>query len=332
MKDKNINKMCFDYASIIACDMANELIELSKNNKSTTKYSKNLLDYLKNNPNRTFYISSPIDRYEQVDENNVEYKDDCNIVLYVDDLPISIITTNYNIDDNQRLSYNYYLIDDDKFKKIISSNKFYILNASDYGLYMVNDNDYYTISYPISENNNFMEDVKKLNVSINSINKNVLDLDLLNKTTFNINIHDYDYIVSEDTLSIINSYLKDNDSKYLGCELIGSIPQYQYYFSNLNNIEVCDYDRENEAYHFKIVKDSKVLGYLSYDSFDEDIQIYEELNEADKADDSSNTNYVNLVNVGYIFADKVIDENPQEASYSYLDKIVIKAIQEKLNN
>ena len=314
-----MNKMCFDYANIIACDIANELLDITKNNKKTTKYNSNILDYLKKNTNNTFYITNPIDRYEQIDDTKTEKKDDCNIVLSVDNLPICLISTNYDIDDNKRLSYNYYLIEDNKFKDIVSSDSFYILNASDYGLYIVNDNDYYTISYPLSENNNFMEDVKKLNISLNKVNKDILDLDLLDKTNININIKDYDYSINEDILNSINSYLLDND--YKDCKLIGSIPNYQYYFSSLNNIEVVDYDRENDSYHFKLVKDNKVLGHISYDSFDEEVEIYEDISEADNY-------YVNLVGVGHVYIDKVVSEDNE--SYSYIDDIVIKAIQEKI--
>ena len=326
----NDNKICFDYALMIACDIANEVIDLCKNNKNTTKYNPKLLEYLKNKPNSTFYISSPIDHYDQIDDTNTEKRNDCNICLYVDDSPITLITTNYNIDDNQRLNYNYYPVDDEKFSDILSCDNFYLLNASDYGLYLVSDNDTYTISYPISENKNFMEDVKKLNIVNNKISKDVLDLELLNKTTLNINVKDYSNKINQDVLTSINNCLKNEENNYADCQLLGPIYIYQYYFSTLNNIEVCDYNVENDNYYFKLVKDNKVIGYISYDSFDEEVQFYDELNEADKIEKDIKAYYVNLVDVGFIYADKVIDEKPEEVSYSYLDKVVLKAIQEKI--
>ena len=323
------------FAAIIACDKANEVMELYKNNKRSSKYDDQLFDYLKSNDGEgTFYLSSKIDRYVQEDEKTAEKQEnDSYFVLYFDELPVCMIRTQANEDPDQKWEYYDYLINEKKFIDLIKTNKFYVLNASNYGLYLIGENDYYPISGSPFEEEIFFEQVKKLNISVADmkIEKNKLDLNLIDDLKVSVKEYDYDTL-SESDIENIQKYMEDNGEDFKGCTLIGPIPMYQYGFTSLNEIEVCDVNRENDSLCFKLVKDNKVGGYLHYDPYDDgsDSQIEYDPNEADKAEREIYKYYVNLSPLGYIFTDKIVYENTDDPDYSLINKKVAEKIQSKI--
>ena len=303
---------------IIACDIANEIIELNKNNKESSEYSKRVFDYLKQNKNPLFYLSNRIDRYDQVDETNVKGRENSSChVLYVDDLPIVLITSDIREESVNKLDYYYYSVDDDKFLDILSSDSFYLINANDYGFYLVNDNDCYGVSQTI--NDEFMNQFKKLNISINKVNKEKLDLELIDKTDLNNSIKDYDD-VDDSVVTLINNHMKENE-ELSDCILFGPITSYQYSFTHNNTIEVCDYGRENNAYCFGLIKNSTIKAFINYDRFDDEITINP---ISDLKYDGSY--FVNLSDVGYVYEDRISNET----SYSLLKQLIITKLQEKI--
>lgn len=303
---------------IIACDIANEIIELNKNNKESSEYSKRVFDYLKQNKNPLFYLSNRIDRYDQVDETNVKERENSSChVLYVDDLPIVLITSDIREESVNKLDYYYYSVDDDKFLDILSSDSFYLINANDYGFYLVNDNDCYGVSQTI--NDVFMNQFKQLNISINKVNKEILDLELIDKTDFIISIKDYDD-VDDSVLTSIKNHMKENE-ELSDCILFGPITSYQYSFTHNNTIEVCDYGRENDAYCFGLIKNSTIKAFINYDRFDDEITINP---ISDLKYDGSY--FVNLSDVGYVYEDRISNKT----SYSLLKQLIITRLQEKI--
>lgn len=58
-----------------------------------------------------------------------------------------------------------------------------------------------------------MEQIREFNITISKdkIQKNKVDLDLINKMDLNISINDYDYgVLDESDLALIGDYLKEN--------------------------------------------------------------------------------------------------------------------------
>jgi len=316
-----MNNELKELAMIIACDIANEILELSKNNIVTTKYDQEVFDHLKHN-DPTFYISSQIGRYDQIDERNVKERvNNYSHILYVDDLPITLITTDIREEDSDKLSYNYYPLDDDKCLDIISSDCFYLLNANDFGFYLINDNDYYPISPSPFLDDRFMDQVKELNISINKVDRGALDLTLIDKKGINIHIKDFDKI-DDPKLTLIKDRIKESEEE-LPDMLFGPIPLYQYYFTSGDNIEVCDHNRENGSYCFGTVNDSKVKSLVYYDGFEDEIEI-DDIPEMQY----DGSYFVSLSDVGYVFADRIIVNDG--TSYSLLDRSVANKIQKKI--
>ena len=332
---KKQDQLNHSFAAIIACDKANEIMELYKNNKRSSKYDDQLFDYLKsNNGEGTFYLSSKIDRYVQEDERTAEKQEnDPYFVLYIDEHPVFLIRAQANEDPDQKWEYYDYPVNDKKLVDLIRTGKFYVLNASNYGLYLIGENDYYPISGSPFEEENFLEQVKKLNISLSDmkIEKNILDLNLIGN--LKVTVKDYDYnTLSETDIENIRKYMEDNGEDFKGCTLIGPIPMYQYGFTSLNEIEVCDNNRENDSLCFKLVNNNKVTGYLHYDPYDDgcDSQIEYDPNEADKAEKDIYKYYESLSPLGYIFADKILCENTDDPDYSLIDKKIAEKIQSKI--
>ena len=316
------------YASIIACDKANEILELYRKGKRSSKYDDQIFDHLSSDTGK-FFLSSNIDRYIQ-EEDKTEKKQDY-FVLYLDELPVCLIRAQANEDPDQKWEYYDYPINDEKCVDLIKTGKVYVLNASNYGLYMIGENDYYPISPSPFEEENFFEQVKKLNIAFgDKLEKNELDLGLLNN--LNVEIKEYDYeALNESDIEVILNWANDNGEEIKGCTLIGPIPQYQYGFTSLNRIEVCDYNRENDSLCFKLVKDNKVTGYLHYDPYDDgcDSQISYDPNEADKAEKDIHKYYAELSPL-YIFEDKIVEENADDPDYSLIGRTVAENIQAKI--
>ena len=337
MTDKinsNTDRLALAYARILACDKANEILKLHAEGKRSSRYDDQVFDHFDINGEGKFYLSSKIDRYVQKEDGKAE-KQNSNpyFLLYLDELPICLIRTDINEEPDQKWGYYDYSISDRKCFDLIETGRFCVLNASNYGLYLIGENDYYPLSPSAFEEENFFEQIRKLNITFDDkkIEKNELDLNLIGN--INISIKDYDYSLSESDLSNIRQYMEDNGEDTNGCSLIGPIPLYQYGFISEDQIEVCDYDRENGSMLFKLVKGNKVIGYIHYDPYDDgaESQISSDTNEADKAEEDIHKYYANLSPLGYVFADRIIEENEDDPDYSLIDRMVAEKIQAKIN-
>ena len=337
-KDK-LSQLNLSYARIIAADLSNEILELYRSVKRSSRYEDRVFEYLKEHQGEgTFYLSSPIDRYVQIDETKVDkWGYDLNYLLYIDDLPVCLITTNAYEHQNPRWSYQYYPVYDEKSFDVIASERFYLLNTSDAGLYVVNEDDYGTLAVPFFENEDLMEQIKGFDITLSKdkIQKNEVDLDLINKMDLNISINDYDYgAIEESDLTFISDYLKENAEEIADCQLVGPIPHYQYAFSSLNEIEVYDIDQEMGISHFRLVKNGQTAAYLDYYRFEEEkeVQISYDLNESDEAGKDVCSYSVYLYPVAYIFSDEIINEHPEDLYYTPIDRMVAEKIQQKIIN
>lgn len=322
------------YASIIACDKAREILELYENGKRSARYDDQIFDYLaQQNGKGKFFLSSKIDRYIQ-EENKTEKQDsDPYFVLYLDELPVCLIRAQANEDPEQNWESYDYPINDKRFSDLIKTGKFYVLNASNYGLYLIGENDYYPVSDSPFEEDDFFSKVKKIGISLDDMKivKNELDLKLIDNLDVEIREYDYDSL-NEENIEQIKNFMEENGEDYKDCCLIGPIPMYQYGFISLNRIEVRDLDRENEAMCFKLVKNDKVVGYMHYDSYDEgsDSQISCDQNEADKAEKDIHKYYASLSPLGYIFEDKIVVEDTDDPDRSPIARTVAENIQRKI--
>ena len=322
------------YAQILACDKANEILELYRRGKRNSRYDNQIFDCLDRlNGEGKFYLSSKIDRYVQTDETKAEKQEtDPYFILYLDELPICMIRTEINNDPAEKWDYYDYPVSGTKCFDLIKTGKVYVLNASNYGLYLIGENDYYPLSPSAFEEGNFFDQVKKLNIGFANmkIDKNELDLDLIG--VLKISIKDYDYSVNKTDLSNIKRYMEDNGEETDDCSLIGPVPLYQYGFTSIDQIEVCDNNRENGSMMFKLVRSGKVIGYMHYDPYDDgcESQIESEANEADKTEKDINKYYVSLSPLGYIFKDCIVVENKEDPDYSPIDRMVAEKIQEKI--
>ena len=74
-----------------------------------------------------------------------------------------------------------------------------------------------------------------------------------------------------------------------------------------------------------LIKDNDVKGCLYYDSFDEEDGV--NINQLELNFD--NAYFVDLSDVGFVFEDRIVSE---QQSYSLLDQLVIKKIQNKISN
>ena len=324
----NLKEMSLSFARIIACDVANEIVSLSKDNKTDEQYNPEVFNYLKQNDNPVFYISDRIDAYDQIDDVNIRIKEDYhNYLLFLDSIPVCIISNNLSNQETNIWSYNIHYLNDPNVREIIDGGNYCLLSALDYGVYLVdNKSDYYTISYPIPDGKDINETLKGLGIVTASKEKNKLDLDLIDKSNLKVNIKDYDYnCITADDITNISNYLKNNQRELLECKIIGPVARYQYNFSSLDSIEVCDFDRENNSYMFILAKDNAVKGYLYYDLFDKEdgINIYEVESVL------NNSYFVELANVGIVYEEKIVAD---KQTYSLLDKLVIKEIQNKIRN
>ena len=332
-----LSQLNLSYAQIIACNMANEIIELHNAGRRSFQYDSRVFDYLEEHQGEgTFYLSSAIDRYVQMDETKVEkWPHDLNYLLYVDDFPICLITTNAYESEGSRWSYQHYPIYEKNSFDVISSERFYLLSTSDTGLYIVNKENYGTLAVPFFENEDLMKQIKGFDITLSKdkIQKNEVDLDLINKMDLNISINDYDYgAIDESDLTFISDYLKENAEEIADCQLVGPIPEYQYAFSSLNDINVYDPDKENDIQLFRIVKDNQPVAYLRYQPSSEDykVLISYDLNEADQAGKDPYSYFVYLFPVGYIFADEIIVEKSEGLYYGMIDRIVTNKLQRKI--
>ena len=330
MKDNdNTANTNFEYAEMLACDMANEISYLGKNNISSSRYDHSVIELYKQSADPIFYLSDQIDRYVQTDKTKAERQEKYySYLLYLDEYPLCIINTDTSDEENQKWDYTVYPVEDERCASIIATGRFYMLNGDDYGLYLVGDDDYYTLAHPLSENKEFMSDVRKLGITTKNINRQVLDLGLIDKNSIQVNIRKYENdLFDESALSIIADYLKENEEDLAGGKLIGPIFRYQYYFSSLNSIEACDYNVENETFSFRLLKDGKIKAELYYDSFEESVDV----RPVEETDDTD-TYFVNLSEVGNVYVDKVLCEDPQAISYSKIDKMVTEKIQNMIRN
>lgn len=337
--DDGLSQLNLSYVKIIASDLSNEILELYRSGKRSSRYESRVFDYLDEHQGEgTFYLSSPIDRYVQMDETKVDkWRYDLNYLLYIDDLPVCLITTNVYEHENPRWSYQYYPVYDEKSFDVIASERFYLLNTSDAGLYVVNEDDYGTLAVPFFENEDLIEQIRGFDITLGNdeIQKSEVDLDLINKMDLNISINDYDYgAIDESDLTFISDYLKENAEEIADCQLIGPIPHYQYAFSSLNDIEVYDADQEMGISHFRLVKNGQTVAYLDYYRFEEEkeVQINYDLNESDGAGKDAYSYSVYLYPVGYIFSDEIINEHPEDFYYTPIDRMVADKIQHKLIN
>ena len=335
-KDK-LSQLNLSYARIIAADLSNEILELYRSGKRSSRYEDRVFEYLKEHQGEgTFYLSSPIDRYVQIDETKVDkWGYDLNYLLYIDDLPVCLITTNAYEHQDPRWSYQYYPVYDEKSFDVIASERFYLLNTSDAGLYVVNEDDYGTLAVPFFENEDLMEQIKGFDITLSKdkIQKNEVDLDLINKMDLNISINDYDYgAIEESDLTFISDYLKENAEEIADCQLVGPIPHYQYAFSSLNEIEVYDIDQEMGISHFRLVKNGQTAAYLDYYRFEEEkeVQISYDLNESDEARKDVCSYSVYLYPVAYIFSDEIINEHPEDLYYTPINRMVAEKIRQKI--
>ena len=333
-KQSKEDALNLSYARIIACDKANEILELYKKGKRSSRYDDRVFDHLDQCDGKgTFFLSSEIDRYVQTEETKSEKRDNNPyFLLYLDEVPVCLIRSGASEDPDQKWEYYDYPIKDARCFDLIGSERFCILNASNYGLYLIAENDYYALSPSPFEEEDFFEQVKKLNlISDNKgIEKHELDLDLIKD--LNVSVKDYDYTPSEADLSLIRKYMKESTEEIDGCRLIGPVPLYQYGFISANEIEVRDIDRENGALLFKIVRDGKVIGYVHYDPYDEgsDTQIFSEANEADKTEKDIQKYYACLSPLGYVFKDRIVEETADDPDYSLIDRMVAEKIRMKI--
>lgn len=322
------------YASIIACDKANEILELYKNGKRSSKYDNQVFKYLDQHDGKgKFFLSSKIDRYVQ-EEKTVQKQDtDPYFVLYLDEVPVCLIRAQASEDPDQRWEYYDYPVSEKKCSDLIKTGRFYVLNASNYGLYLIGEDDYYALSDSGFEEKDFFEQIKKLNISFDEMKmeKNELDLSVLKNINVDIKKYDYDTLNGSD-IDKIRQFMEDNGEDYKGCSLIGPIPMYQYGFISINKIEVCDFNRENGGLCFKLVRDNKVIGYLHYDPYDDgsDSQISNDPNEADRSEKDINKYYADLSPLGYIFEDRIVEENADDPNCSMIDRTVAEKIQTKI--
>ena len=332
-----LSQLNLSYAKIIASDLSNEILELYQSGKRSSRYENRVFEYLEEHQGEgTFYLSSPIDRYVQMDETKVDkWRYDLNYLLYIDDLPICLITTNAYEHQNPRWSYQYYPVYDETSLDVIASERFYLLNTSDAGLYVVNEDDYGTLAVPFFENEDLMEQIRGFDITLSKdkIQKNEVDLDLINKMDLNISINDYDYdALNESDLSFISDYLKENAEELTDCQIVGPIPHCQYAFSSLNEIEVYDADQEMGIYHYRLVRNGQTAAYLDYYRFEDEkeAQISYDLNESDEAGKDAYAYSVYLYPVGYIFSDEIINEHPEDLYYTPIDRMVAEKIQQKI--
>ena len=327
------DQLDLSYARIIACDKANGIMELYREGKRSSGYGNRIFDHLDQNEGKgTFFLSSGIDRYVQKDETKAEKQNDGSYhLLYLDELPLCLIRVETSQDPDQKWTYHDYPLSDEKCFDLIGSGQFCVLNACNFGLYLIAENGYYALSPSPFEEEDFFDQVKKLDiVPDKEIGKCELDLDLIRN--INVSIRDYDYDLSEEDLSYIKKYMKENEEASEGCFLIGPIPQYQYDFVSLNDIEVRDIGRENGCLSFKLVKENEVMGYVHYDPFDEgsDSQIAQEINEADKEEKDIRKYCVSLSPLGHIFEDRIIEEETDDPDRSQIDRMVAEEIQKKI--
>ena len=147
-----------------------------------------------------------------------------------------------------------------------------------------------------------------------------------------VSISEYDYSPSEEDLSNIKRFMEDNGEYSDDYSLVGPVPQYQYGFTSLDQIDVRDLDRENGCLCFKLVKGNEVTGYVHYDPYDDgsESQIDSEINEADKTEKDINKYYAHLSPIGYIFADKIVEENEDDPDHSPLNRMVAEKIRMKI--
>ena len=318
------NELNRSFAELLACDMANEIIDLCKDDKCSDKYDQKVFELLKNGDDHVFYLSDLIDRYVQSDKSKAERQEKYySYLLYLDDLPVCIINTDIT---DEKWDYTSYVINDERCVRIIDSGRFYMLNADDYGLYLVGDDDYFVLSYPIEENKDFLNQSKKLGIELSTIDKHILDLNLIEKTDIDVNITEYTDEVNETCLNAIKDYLKENEEDLCDGKMIGPVLRYQYFFSSLNNIEVCDYNKENGSLTFRLLKDGRSITELYYDSFEESVEVY--VDEESCVDTDSY--FVHLADVGYVYGDKTIAQGTENGSYSAIDKLVTKKIQNRI--
>ena len=180
-----------------------------------------------------------------------------------------------------------------------------------------------------------MEQIKGFDITLSKdkIQKNEVDLDLINKTDLNISINAYDYgAIDESDLTFISDYLKENAEEIADCQLVGPIPHYQYAFSSLNEIEVYDIDQEMGISHFHPVKNGQTAAYLDYYRFEEEkeVQISYDLNESDEAGKDVCSYSVYLYPVAYIFSDEIINEHPEDLYYTPINRMVAEKIRQKI--
>ena len=315
----------YSFAKIIACDIANEIINLHKDNKCSDKYDQRVFDLLQQHQKPEFYLSELVDRYIQVDKTKIDKQEKYySYVLYLEKLPICIINTNIDDSETNRWDHTTYSLNDDKAINIINTDRFYILNADDYGLYLVGDDDYFVLSYPLSENPDFMKEVKQLGIATNTINKNIISTDLINETSFKINIKEYDFVDMDDNFY---SLLKQEHPEYFEKGIIfGPVARYQYYFSDFDTIEVVDFDRENGSFLYGLELNSSIDAFIYYDSFDEELNVDDSLTIPNTLKP-----IVEFSNIAYVSKDKVIYKN-DDVTYSLLDQLVIERLQDKIKN
>ncbi|MBQ6343535.1 MAG: hypothetical protein IJI41_10465 [Anaerolineaceae bacterium] len=321
------------FVRIIACDKANEIMELFKQGRRSSRYDDQIFDHLEDyNGEGKFFLSSKIDRYVQTDDTKAEKQDsEPYFLLSLDELPICLIRTEVNEDPDQKWDYYDYPVSDSKCCEIFRTGRFCILNASNYGLYLIGENDYYPLSGSPFEEENFFEQVKKLDITFDEkIERYELDPDHVGN--IDVSISEYDYSPSEEDLSNIKRFMEDNGEYSDDYSLVGPVPQYQYGFTSLDQIDVRDLDRENGCLCFKLVKGNEVTGYVHYDPYDDgsESQIDSEINEADKTEKDINKYYAHLSPIGYIFADKIVEENEDDPDHSPLNRMVAEKIRMKI--
>ena len=324
----NLDEMNLSLAKIVACDIANELISLSKDNKTKDRYNPDIFEYLKECEKPEFYISDRVGCCDQIDKHNMNVREDFYAyILQLENIPVCIITTNIDNQETRTWSYNIHYLNDAEATKIINYGMFSIMSLLDYGLYLVDHKyHYYTISEPLPGGDDVTKTLQDLCSIAKIKEKNRLNINLLDNCSIKVNIKEYDYYsISKKDIENINNYLRNNEEELLDCKIVGPIPRYQYHFTDLENIEVCDYDKENDSYMFMLIKDNDVKGCLYYDSFDEEDGV--NINQLELNFD--NAYFVDLSDVGFVFEDRIVSE---QQSYSLLDQLVIKKIQNKISN
>ena len=95
------------FVRIIACDKANEIMELFKQGRRSSRYDDQIFDHLEDyNGEGKFFLSSKIDRYVQTDDTKAEKQDsEPYFLLSLDELPICLIRTEVNEDPDQKWDY-----------------------------------------------------------------------------------------------------------------------------------------------------------------------------------------------------------------------------------